>query len=322
MTKMSVLNIMVGVAGVGKSTIVENKKNVISLDKIRLDLYGSLKEAKKYKNETQTVKRIAEKQIKQKLNEGQDVWYDATNLKRRLRKHIYDQVKNQGHDVILHIVLKPLNTLLKQNKQRNEDSKVPEKVIFDMYRGFTPPKVGLDCDRFFVYGNYEEFKTEILENINKPHDSPYHMETIKEHIDLCIENAKNPILKEVAKYHDLGKSVCRIENLDNKPAHNYFRTRNGIYCNYYGHENVSAMYYLSRFKSSEEMSEQERLILELIYHHMQKDGISNKTILKNNLTTQEIKYIILFNKIDDMSRVVDYELLEQFTKLKKGIKNV
>lgn len=49
-------------------------------------------------------------------------------------------------------------------------SKYRSKAIFDMYRRFTS-KGSLDYALFMFMGNLEDFKPEISENINKPHDN-------------------------------------------------------------------------------------------------------------------------------------------------------
>ena len=122
---------------------------------------------------------------------------------------------------------------------------------------------------------------------NLPHDNPYHKESINEHILMCIENSKTKQLKEISKYHDLGKFICKEFVSENHAV-------------YHGHAYVSAMYYLAKI----DVTNQEKLDnMEVIYQHISAhDGLTERQIKRNHL--QGILDIIEeFRQIDDKSRL-------------------
>jgi predicted kinase len=134
---MSTCIILSGVAGVGKSTWVENfiEKNKtsrilnINLDDLRFSMFG------KYADLThQEEKAMWTKVINDSIKASGSYDYliiDSTALKNKRRMWYYNQLKNYWDNFELVILNKPLEVCLTQNRQR--DRQVPNKVIMDMY---------------------------------------------------------------------------------------------------------------------------------------------------------------------------------------------
>lgn len=115
------LYILIGVPGVGKSTIANKLKNkntiCLSSDDIREEYIENIED---YQKHNAKVFEIMNNKTFELLKEGKNVIYDATNLSRKKRKHLYNQAKKYDTEVIAYCILKPLKTILKQNNQRKD----------------------------------------------------------------------------------------------------------------------------------------------------------------------------------------------------------
>ena len=81
------LKILVGVAGVGKDTYINNNKTdndlVLSSDDLRIEMFGNLTEGNKHNGE---VFNEMNKRLNDNLNKYENIYYNATNLSRKKRK--------------------------------------------------------------------------------------------------------------------------------------------------------------------------------------------------------------------------------------------
>ena len=293
------LFILIGPAGVGKSTYVATHKTqddvVVSSDEIRMELndLGQASNGLVF-NKMRTIVLA---------NKDKNIFYDATNLTRKHRIPFYKEMKAYFH-VVAVFLYKPLETVLKNNKNRT--AVVPEEVVVRMYKTIEIPRLGVDCDEIFVVNqNINDFNKEINATINQSHFSPWHTETLQEHIDLCVKNAGNdPVLMELAKYHDLGKSICRVKaKLTNEKKQKFFDTFHH-YDQFLSHAKVSAALYLVRVGNSINASKDKQDILETIFQHMHAHlGLSEKIIKRDKLDPNLLKLIQMFAVIDDESRI-------------------
>ena len=341
MAKVNVV-IMIGVAGSGKSTYIENlRKNTNKVtfsfesDAFRKMMYGSLEEGNKHNEEV--FKKMNEEFLGMiewcnRLEVDSTIFYDATNINRRRRRNLYKEIKRLKCDtnVIAVMNFATLETLMENNDKRPEEKKVPVDVIMNMYKTIQVPRIGADCDeigatgeRFFdgypMYNIDEIFElctpklAKELSRIRESHENPHHLESISEHIDLCLWNSKdiNLEMQRVALFHDLGKSLCKEVKDD------------GV-ARYLGHATVSAYYYMNYIYSKTKAvgadfyNEDEVYILpdciymfdalEMIYQHMNAhQGIGTKNIRNNNLNDELLKKIYKFAEIDSMSRISGVE---------------
>lgn len=95
---MTIVKVLVVVAGVGKSTYIQKVKTekslVLSSDELRIELFGSL-EAGNQPEAIPVVFKVLHERMKETLLSKQydTIFYDATNLSRKLRKGFYEQFK-------------------------------------------------------------------------------------------------------------------------------------------------------------------------------------------------------------------------------------
>lgn len=311
------LILLSGVAGVGKSThIKENLADaiILSSDEIGAELgVTGGNNAKVF----QTMYDRARDLMSQKVD---TIVLDATMLTRRRRLGVLSQINphNYGYEVEVVQLHKPLQEILKQNKMR--EAVVPEQTVKQMYLSMQPAKVGVDCDKYtLIAPPFEEYSKEVAKGVKTPHNSPYHKESIKEHIDMTVEKAKelygdeHPVTT-IARYHDLGKSVARSKRTHDDLTSKFIERTIGEHDSYKGHENVSAMYYhIAR------QNEVDTDISDAILHHMNAhdsvDVSKNKSVIRSEVSPQAIDYMEKFREIDSVSRIVDEDYVDMYKRM-------
>lgn len=329
---MTVVKVLIGVAGVGKSTYIEQHKTekslVLSSDTLRIELFGDLEAGNAPEAIPVVFKTLHERMKEALLSKQYDtIFYDATNLSRKLRKGFYEQFKKYA-EIEAIVLVKPLATILEQNAQRSGFAKVPESVIRRMYESLQVPRIGVDCDKIEVIGEFEDFAEEISMIKGMKHDSPYHAEDVDTHIQMTIDGAKaqpesvhytKDEIVTLAELHDLGKGITKKPSQSRGVAHDYFVEVHGSHSMFSNHQYVGAMYSLVKFK--DDLSKSKLKIVEAIYQHMKAhDGISAKAIKKDKLDEDVLALITDFAKIDSASRVIDEVIYEKYISLlgKKG----
>lgn len=290
---MADLYVMVGVAGCGKSSYVNEHKQPndisVSSDDMRIELFGTLNCQDPQHNHI--VFQTMQKRCMEGLQNGNTVWYDATNLSRKRRRALYDAAKSKGADVCIVYFIRPLKKLYQINDSRPLEKQVPKNVIKRMYVHQEVPRRGVDCDFIVVESDpLSEFEYE-FEN-DTPHDSSHHKESVKEHIEMCVNNAQGEQLKTIATFHDLGKFITK-EKLDNG------------YARFINHQNVSANYYVASIGMRLNCRYNQK-ITEAIFQHMQAHiGLTDKHIKRNKLDNETLQLIKDFAEIDSTSRIVE-----------------
>ena len=239
------------------------------------------------------------------------IFYDATNLSRKLRKGFYEQFKKYA-EIEAIVLAKPLATILEQNAQRSGFAKVPESVIRRMYESLQVPRISVDCDKIEVIGEFEDFAEEISMIKGMKHDSPYHAEDVDTHIQMTIDDAKAQAesiyytkdeIVTLAELHDLGKGITKKPSQSKGVAHDYFVEVHGSHSMFVNHQYVGAMYALVKFK--DDLSESKLKIVEAIYQHMKAhDGLTVKAIKTDKLDEDTVALIEDFAKIDSASRLL------------------
>ena len=194
---MKKIKILAGVAGVGKSTYINQHKKendlVLSSDQLRIELYGNLEEGNKYNGE---VFNELNNRLRQaiKTHDG-DIYYDTTAVSRKQRAGLYKQIKKTAelNDYEIEVVLlhKPLEQIKEQNNERTGFARVPDDVVERMYKALQAPRIGVDCDSFRVVApDFSEYMDEINHRVDEPHNSPYHAESLQEHMDMVNRSAE------------------------------------------------------------------------------------------------------------------------------------
>lgn len=316
---MTVVNVMVGVPGSGKSTLIEKlrspdkKESILSSDEIR-EVFELKNNSKVFEKMNSFLRDMV------KEEELDTIFYDATNVNRRRRRSLYRNIKNWNKKTHVNIIFNsiPLSTAIERNSTRPEEDRVPFHVVKRMHRQLQIPRIGVDCDTLQVAGipifnsdvNYkfdnintvedfvkttdERWKMELMLS-DTPHDcKPWHLESVFEHINLAINNSYRKDLEIIALLHDLGKGIAKQVD------------KTG-YATYRGHASVSAHYYLNMVALSggrTELTEKEQDIAESIHQHMNMHNKLGKKNIRNNRLTDEV--IILadeFSEIDSISKI-------------------
>lgn len=234
-----------GLPGSGKSTYTEKLKEegviIHSSDAIREEL-GDVNDQSK----NEEVFRILHKRIKDDLKSGKSVAYDATNLNRKRRIAFLNELKNIPCEKICVLVATPFEECLKQNNKR--DRKVPEEVIWRMYKSFNVPCEQEGFDEVIVYYPKEEWKEyygDVAEYVNglcdfdqenHHHELPLGIHMLKTLWNAMpipySDNNKNDNVEFAALSHDIGKVETKIfENTKGEITEE---------AHYYSHENVGS----------------------------------------------------------------------------------
>lgn len=232
---------LVGVSGSGKTTYAywrqhtsEEPTIIISSDSIRKELYGD----ESIQDNPNKVFSIMLARTKKYLAAGTSVIYDATNLSDRRRISLLNSLKEYKCKKLCHMLIVPLEICIENQKLR--DRHVSEDVIKRQISQFRPPHLseGWDEITMDIYN-----PTDIDEEIKKLNDlagdfnqhNPHHSRTLLDHLDRTtfIASLRNMGLEvlSAANWHDIGKLFTQTFDEE------------GI-AHYYGHENVSAYYYL------------------------------------------------------------------------------
>lgn len=243
-----------------------------------------------------------------------DFTFDEVHIKAPLslktRIQLYKDLKHNS-DASVIIKLYPL-TLSDYQKLDNEAK----------YTDLQVPIIGVDCDIIELAEGTKSLIEEVVrERTKNPemdnHDTPRHKETISDHIMLVSNEIMNYLLdnKETitdndfyitrdvlyssALYHDLGKYWTKV----------YDETKG--YYRYFGHENVSALMYLTEKLlklTSKEFIKQQDVIkptTQVILNHMlaKTDGYHEKAIKRKQLTDFEQEMLEVFIKADNKGRL-------------------
>lgn len=333
--------ILVGAPASGKSSHVEplrgyNSIKVISTDEYRKEMFGSLKAGntpesnqKLFPKINQDIRRaVADDSIR-------NIIYDATNTHRKRRRALYSNIKSWANEEItvkIKYFSMPLSTILERNEMRKDmESYVPPQIVKRLYLNMQVPRIGSDCDEFEVISepmfkpveikfdgnesgeiflakfisNLDPSSLHEIINIYTPHDcAPHHLETVNEHISMCIENAHERIenggmrseVFDVAIFHDLGKGITK-----------QMITKDGVTkAIYRGHADVSANYFLNYIHWLPNAKIEDHLdTMEAIHQHMNyHQGIGDKNKRNNKLNDKTLDICKQFGIIDNISKIV------------------
>lgn len=157
---MTNLIIPLGIPGCGKSTwaktLLDLKYAIVSSDKIRKELFGSLSAAHMREDGTpldpaqrqknnEKVFDIFHSKIEERLTHGVDVFADATNLSRLARLRLVDIARATFAQTHVLLFKNPTEAMLR-NERRDEDEKVPHEAMMDMYAKYLECLVDLQAE--------------------------------------------------------------------------------------------------------------------------------------------------------------------------------
>ncbi|UUV46489.1 polynucleotide kinase [Bacillus phage vB_BanS-Thrax3] len=261
----------VGLPASGKSTIASVMEKVnqntvwISSDNLREEIHGDVNNQD---NPAMIFQEMA-KRTKEALKEGKDVAYDATNISRKKRRGLLQQLPKDVYKEVNYVAT-DFDMALSMNKMR--ERVVPHHVMKSMYKSLQIPiyEEGWDEINFLYNGfslkSYEmqDWQTEYLKclvmrndigykimgelakfidifskTLDLAQDSKYHSFSVSRHIyyvyDYVHKNyhgEDKELMYWVALLHDQGKYFCK--SFENRKRE---ETR---YANFIGHEYVSS----------------------------------------------------------------------------------
>ena len=309
MTKVIML---VGLPGVDKSIWAEqyiknNDKTIhVSSDIIRERLFPNGYE----ENSNDLVFRRIHDDIKQYINNGFNVVYDATNLSRKKRRHFIKHVV-RGVRVDCVLFHEPIETILERNETRAERH-LPTDVIIKYLRGFNIPLLSEGFYKMTYVGETDQH--EIVELYSQlmdyDQDNSYHKLTLGNHILKVHENVIE-LMNKYAKYlgsdiHELRQHVQNFNGLQTaallhdigKPI---AREQMTNYSRYIGHENISGYMALPYINPKSKLGD---LAHTLISYHMRAHETSEKAHKKiiNEIGKDKYELLMLFNKCDQNAK--------------------
>lgn len=211
------LRLLVGIPGTGKTSYVKEhiEENAIHLssDAIRAELYGD----ESIQGNPAEVFSLMQSRAVEALNEGKDVWYDATNITRKDRASIIN-ICPKFAKIEAHIIWAPIAECIERDSKRNRT--VGKEVIDRMLKKFQAPFFDEGIDEIVVvkpdiWDWYEDrYETQCFEDMKISHDNPHHTLDV---IDHCWEAQRylfnNDVMDEdlsfAALRHDIGKPYVK-----------------------------------------------------------------------------------------------------------------
>lgn len=259
------LDILVGIPGSGKSryatTVLlpergQDNTVLINTDEIRKELCGNEEDQSKNGRVFETAFR----RLRAALKDEKNVIFDATNMNRRSRRGILNQIpKHLQVATQAHVVLASPEQA--EANQEKRSRKVPTEVIHKFLKMFEIPeqREGLTEPTRFVNAYPRLNLQPIIQQLSTVRQvGEHHTENALQHtkwvMNGCVENDLPAYLSAVARYHDIGKVYCRTEDAKGD-AH------------FYGHENVSTWLYLCSAVQDTRLHDLQLRMALLIAHH-------------------------------------------------------
>lgn len=258
---------LVGLPGAGKTYTAQQLAKscnavVLSSDNIRKELYGS----EVTQGTHDEVFGLMNKRAADYLKNGTSVVYDATNLRRKNRKHLLSVLPKECTKKV-YVVWARYETCLERDAYRKRS--VGKNVIDRMIKNFQVPYYdeGWNYISIITTDNILYSRENYDDWTDCAHDNPHHLNTVKEHIQNVIKRAlyiDSPYQNEIllaAKMHDVGKKFTKsfINNRGEKSDIAHF----------YDHQNVGAYFTLGYSDLSTFRAETILFVAWLVNSHME-----------------------------------------------------
>ena len=326
---------LVGLPASGKSTfseeIVEGRDDIVYLssDAIREEIHGD----ETIQDDPSKIFKLMEERTKQAFKDGKHVIYDATNISRKRRRGLLQQLPRDIHKTAVYFAT-DFEVIKQQNAQR--ERVVPQDVIDRMYKNMQIPiysegwnnivfkyddltldndlpKQFTDAVRAGVLLNREGYDLmnfmasyfdEFFKINDLPQDSKYHNFSVSRHIYYVYKHVldnyetedetEKELMLWTALLHDVGKRFCKS-----------FFNRKGEevrYANFIGHEHVGSQMAVPILKRMGFDDKFIHNVATLIQFHMYLlDAKANKDKLKRQVGEDMFKKLEFLRDADTLA---------------------
>lgn len=317
---MSKLIVLVGLPGSGKSYVAKNEFSnckVFSSDAYRLLVCGD----ESCQDRNQEVFTQLYKDLRIALQNGEDCVFDATNVTRKDRARIFNQIRGINNiEVVAYVMRTPVTVCLDRDSQRTR--KVGFEVIDKFVRRFEFPQrfegfsdIVIDREPQESMSLIESRFYQLLEDMKDwDQRNPHHVNNLYDHAYLLADHFPKDSAEFYAGIlHDVGKMI--VNHCDDQ----------GI-VHYYNHDSVGAYYilsYLYEYLIDLEPQSFFEYLMFLVNYHMKghKDIRSMKSEEKYRKLFGDKWYdsLIKFANADIEASGTEsiHELLEQWIKVDK-----
>lgn len=206
------LIILTGIPGSGKTTYIkehiEENEIHLSSDAIRAELYGD----ESIQGDPAEVFSLMQSRAVEALNDGKDVWYDATNITRKDRASIIGICPKFAR-IEAHIIWASIGMCIERDATRERT--VGKAVIDKMLKRFQMPLYDEGIDEIMIVRPQgfamAQYENDCWKAMDIPHDNRHHIFNIQYH---CREAFKiiphgDEQLSMAAWYHDIGKPYTK-----------------------------------------------------------------------------------------------------------------
>lgn len=302
MKEITVVKVLIGIPGSGKSTYAKSRHKYIthSSDELRKEMFGTYEE---FTRNGELFEQL-HKNILTDLQQGKDVIFDATNLGYKKRKGFLDKCP-KGCIKIAVVFATDIDICIANDMLR--ERRVGSEVIMKMVKNFNFPLKQEGFDGIEVIQHKDNSMTSrkllsLTKDFNQ--DNPHHTLTLDKHMEKVYEEYVNdkttrtkPIIGTALSLHDIGKVFC-------KTYKSYDGKKDLPHAAYYGHENVSA--YLiacigKEFRESCLGEEQFHYLIALVNYHMLGHKISSvktRNRYRDFLGEDMYRDLMIINKYD------------------------
>lgn len=285
---------LVGLPGSGKSTYAKKLKKVygddvtsiIESDSYRERLYGG----SEIQGDNNELFKLIHEDILEKLSNGINVIFDATNISRKNRVSIAQKLSNNVVKECI-IIATSYSRCVERNNSR--ERKVPKNVIDRMWKSFQVPTYTEGWDVIDIEYDYDKKYYDVDEYLhfadNYDQMNPHHSMTLGGHsrkvAELVSQNHVDNWVRLAALLHDCGKPMTQVfTNMKGEPSD---------MAHYYGHEGAGA--YESLFYLDEELVKFNDLLnaVTLVNYHMRlyADSPKAKSKLKD-IVGDDLYYLL------------------------------
>lgn len=271
--KKPVFLAFVGPCASGKSTYADLLKEkcvvkIFSSDEYREKMYGNRKD----QSHNDKIWSQLYTDLRESLKRGENCVLDATNCSVKSRLKAIEAIKNVDCHKIALIFSTSADLCFVRNKQREEEKRVPDDVVYKFIRGFEIPLPWEGWDEIYFWGYDKDFSPKYDKNNrdsilsmckNFSQKTPHHSYTLKKHLEQVaaqFPDGEDRILRSAAFCHDIGKKIAEWAWTE--------KEEEGVR-HYYNHDKISCYYMLSHLEAFECNTWDEILeVLWLINYHM------------------------------------------------------